>query len=83
MIPSVTARWKEAGRPRAERGSPLSPGDATGTAPMRVAHLVSHPVQYYVPLYRELAGRPDIDLTVYYYSDGSAREFHDPGSDGR
>jgi len=79
MIPSVTARWKEAGRPRAECDSPLSPGDATRAAPMRVAHLVSHPVQYYVPLYRELAGRPDLDLTVYYYSDRSTREFHDAG----
>jgi glycosyltransferase involved in cell wall biosynthesis len=44
-----------------------------------VAHLVSHPVQYYVPLYRELASRPAIALTVYYYSSATLREFHDPG----
>lgn len=59
------------GRPSA------APGD--GDRPVRVAHLVSHPIQYYVPLYRELARRPDVDLTVYYYSDGSTRPFHDPG----
>jgi len=47
--------------------------------PVRVAHLVSHPIQYYAPLYRELASRPEIDLTVYYYSAASAGEFYDPG----
>jgi glycosyltransferase involved in cell wall biosynthesis len=47
--------------------------------PVRVAHLVSHPTQYYVPLYRELASRPEIDLTVYYYSTASLGQFYDPG----
>lgn len=47
--------------------------------PVRVAHLVSHPVQYFAPLYRELASRPEIDLTVYFYSDATARPFVDPG----
>ena len=47
--------------------------------PMRVAHLVSHPIQYFAPLYRELARRPEIDLTVYFYSDATAREFVDEG----
>ena len=47
--------------------------------PVRVAHLVSHPTQYYVPLYRELASRPEIDLTVYYYSAASLGEYYDPG----
>ncbi|MFL5955184.1 MAG: glycosyltransferase family 4 protein [Gaiellaceae bacterium] len=46
--------------------------------PLRVAHLVSHPIQYFAPLYRELAQRPEIDLTVYYYSDASVRGYHDP-----
>ncbi len=50
-----------------------------GARPVRVAHLVSHPIQYYVPLYRELASRREIDLTVYYYSIASAGEFYDPG----
>lgn len=47
--------------------------------PVRVAHLVSHPIQYFAPLYRELATRPEIDLTVYFYSDATAREFVDAG----
>ncbi len=52
---------------------------ASEAAPVRVAHLVSHPIQYYVPLYRELASRAEIDLTVYYYSAASLEEFYDPG----
>jgi glycosyltransferase involved in cell wall biosynthesis len=44
-----------------------------------VAHLVSHPIQYYAPLYRELASRAEIDLTVYYYSAATVGEFYDPG----
>jgi glycosyltransferase involved in cell wall biosynthesis len=46
------------------------------TRPIRVAHLVSHPVQYFAPLYRELTQRPEVDLTVYVYSDTSARAFY-------
>lgn len=46
--------------------------------PIRVAHLVSHPIQYFAPLYRELAKREEIDLTVYFYSDGSIGEYRDP-----
>lgn len=42
----------------------------------RVAHLVSHPIQYYAPLYQELARRPEIDLTVYFYSDASLGRFY-------
>ena len=49
------------------------------STPLRLAHLVSHPVQYFAPLYREIASRPEVDLTVYFYSDATAREFHDTG----
>lgn len=45
--------------------------------PRRVAHLVSHPIPYFAPLYRELASRPEVDLTVYFYSDASARAYAD------
>jgi glycosyltransferase involved in cell wall biosynthesis len=48
-------------------------------AAVRIAHLISHPIQYFAPLYRELAARPEIDLTVYFYSDVTVREFRDPG----
>jgi glycosyltransferase involved in cell wall biosynthesis len=46
---------------------------------LRLAHLVSHPIQYFVPLYRELSARPEVDLTVYFFSDASLREYYDPG----
>jgi glycosyltransferase involved in cell wall biosynthesis len=46
-------------------------------APLRLAQLVSHPIPYKAPLYRELARRPEIDLTVHFYSDASVRGYHD------
>ena len=46
--------------------------------PVRVAQLVSHPIQYFVPLYRELARRAEIELAVYFYSDETVRGFYDP-----
>jgi glycosyltransferase involved in cell wall biosynthesis len=65
--------------PAGARDARWTGNGAAKTRPVRVAHLVSHPIQYYVPLYRELASRPEIDLTVYYYSAASLREFYDPG----
>ena len=47
--------------------------------PLRLAHVVSHPIQYFAPLYRQVAGRPEVDLTVFFYSDETVREFADPG----
>jgi glycosyltransferase involved in cell wall biosynthesis len=47
--------------------------------PVRVAHLVAHPIQYFVPLYRQLSARPEVDLTVYFYSNATTTEFYDPG----
>jgi glycosyltransferase involved in cell wall biosynthesis len=44
---------------------------------VRVAHLVSHPIHNQAPLYRELSARPDVDLTVYFYSDASVRGYRD------
>jgi glycosyltransferase involved in cell wall biosynthesis len=45
----------------------------------KVAVLISHVIQYHVPLFRALANRPEIDLTVYFCSDWGAREYVDPG----
>ncbi len=39
--------------------------------------LVTHPIQYYAPLYRELASRGNIDLHVIYLSDAGAAAYHD------
>ena len=46
---------------------------------VRVAYLVSHPIQYQAPLLRRIAQEPDIELTVLYGSDFSVRSYHDEG----
>ncbi len=40
----------------------------------KLAILISHPIQYYYPLYQELAAHPRIDLTVYYCWKGGVEE---------
>lgn len=45
----------------------------------RLAYLVSHPIQYQAPLLRLINAEPDIDLTVFYCSDLSVRQYHDEG----
>lgn len=47
--------------------------------PIRLAYLVSHPIQYQAPLLRRIAAEPDIDLTVLFCSDISVRPFHNEG----
>ncbi|MFZ1887967.1 MAG: glycosyltransferase family 4 protein [Candidatus Binataceae bacterium] len=49
------------------------------TLPFRVACLVTHPIQYQAPMFRYLASSPELDLTVFFLSDLSVREYHDPG----
>jgi glycosyltransferase involved in cell wall biosynthesis len=46
---------------------------------VRVAYLVSHPIQYQAPLLRRIAQEPDIDLTVFFGSDFSLRDYQDEG----
>lgn len=47
--------------------------------PIRLAFVVSHPIQYYAPLYRRLASRTDIEIKVFFtWHDGRAPQ-HDPG----
>jgi glycosyltransferase involved in cell wall biosynthesis len=46
---------------------------------VRLAYLVSHPIQYQAPLLRRIAQEPDIDLTVFYGSDFSVRGYQDQG----
>lgn len=46
---------------------------------IRLAYLVSHPIQYQAPLLRRLAQEPDIDLTVLFGSDFSVRGYRDEG----
>ena len=46
---------------------------------IRLAYLVSHPIQYQAPLLRRIAQEPDIELTVLFGSDFSVREYRDEG----
>jgi len=46
---------------------------------VRLAYLVSHPIQYQAPLLRRIAQEPDIDLTVFFGSDFSVRGYKDDG----
>lgn len=46
---------------------------------LRLAYLVSHPIQYQTPLLRRIAQEPDIDLTAFFGSDFSVRGYRDDG----
>ena len=46
---------------------------------LRLAYLVSHPIQYQAPLLRRIAREPDIDLAVFFGSDFSVRDYKDEG----
>jgi glycosyltransferase involved in cell wall biosynthesis len=46
---------------------------------VRLAYIVSHPIQYQAPLLRRIAQQPDIDLTVFFGSDFSVRGYKDEG----
>jgi hypothetical protein len=50
---------------------PIEAGIDTRQKKIRIAHLVSHPIQYLVPIYQEISKRHDIEFTVYFYSDSS------------
>lgn len=50
--------------------------------PIRLAYLVTHPIQYQAPLLRRIAREPDIDLTVFFGSDFSVRGYKDEGFGG-
>jgi glycosyltransferase involved in cell wall biosynthesis len=43
----------------------------------RIAIIASHPIQYYVPIYRELARDRDLEVRVFYGSDFSVRGYRD------
>ena len=50
-----------------------------GTKSVKVAYLVSHPIQYQAPLLRRIAQESDIDLTVFFASDFSVQQYVDKG----
>lgn len=58
----------------------MQPGYADNvTKKVRLAYLVSHPIQYQAPLLRRIAREPDIELTVFFGSNFSVREYVDKG----
>ena len=56
-----------------------SPPPLQPQRPVRLAYLVSHPIQYQAPLLRRIAADPEIDLTVFFGSDFSVRGYKDHG----
>src|SRR5665811_1535881 len=55
-------------------------GTLRGMEPkIRLAYLVTHPIQYQAPLLRRIAADPGIDLTVFFCSDFSLRSYKDAG----
>jgi glycosyltransferase involved in cell wall biosynthesis len=55
------------------------PSGGTNRPRVRLAYIVSHPIQYQAPLLRRIAREPDIDLTVLFGSDFSVRGYKDRG----
>jgi glycosyltransferase involved in cell wall biosynthesis len=51
----------------------------TASSPVRVAYLVSHPIQYQAPLLRLIAAEPGIFLKVFFRSPMGLKEYVDPG----
>ena len=49
----------------------------------KLAIINSHPIQYYAPLYKELAKDQDIDLTVYYCSKHGLKAYEYKGFGGQ
>jgi glycosyltransferase involved in cell wall biosynthesis len=49
------------------------------STPFRLAFVVSHPIQYYVPLYQRLAKRTDIAIKVFYTWHAAAGPVEDAG----
>jgi glycosyltransferase involved in cell wall biosynthesis len=47
----------------------------------RLAVVISHPIQYFSPLFQRLAAAPGVDLRVFYCCDWGVRAYRDPGFD--
>lgn len=49
------------------------------TSKCRLAIIVSHPIQYYAPLYQRLAKRPDLAIKVFFTWHAGTAAVHDSG----
>src|SRR5262249_3504467 len=59
----------------------LAQGKASSVSarPIRLGIFVTHPIQYFAPLWRQLARSARLELSVYFFSDHSVRGGIDPG----
>ena len=48
-------------------------------APVRLAYLVTHPIQYQAPLLKRVAALPNVAFKAFFQSDFSTRAYADPG----
>src|SRR5262249_53918598 len=53
--------------------------EAGRKGPVRLAYLVSHPIQYQAPLLRRIAAEPGIRLKVFFRSPMGLKSYVDPG----
>jgi glycosyltransferase involved in cell wall biosynthesis len=51
----------------------------SATEKRKLAVVISHPIQHFVPLFQRLARSPEVDLKVFYCCDWGVREYADPG----
>jgi glycosyltransferase involved in cell wall biosynthesis len=51
---------------------------AARVAHAKVAIVVSHPIQHFAPLYRELAKQPELEIKVFFCSRLGLDEYYDP-----
>ncbi len=56
---------------------PASSREQTASRPVRIAYLVSHPIQYQAPLLRRIAAEPGIELHVFFRSTVSVEGYFD------
>ncbi|MDI9630042.1 MAG: glycosyltransferase family 4 protein [Acidobacteriota bacterium] len=58
--------------------TPEREGGSVSERRLRLALVVSHPIQYFAPLYREVAAAGESELRVFFCSDWGVRAYHDP-----
>lgn len=46
---------------------------------IKLGIFTTHPIQYFCPIWKKLALKPQLDMTVYFFSDNSLRNGFDPG----
>jgi len=47
--------------------------------PIRLAIVISHPIQHFAPMFRDLARTPGLELKVFYCCEWGVKPYRDPG----